>query len=174
MTKRLAYSSPFGYRMTERSGFMTKLLVASIFFVALTAITSARIGESEAQLTTRYGKSIGDVPTQAFGTVRGFLSQRYLVGVAFVNGVSDMEMFSKADQSELTPQELEDFMKFHGEGIGWRPFLADQIGWKRWHRQDGAMVALYDVNRHFLYVCSQKFFAAQGKKLEAKEPKKGP
>ena len=150
---------------------MKKLLVASIFFAALSSIALARIGETEAQLTARYGKSIGDIPTQAFGTVRGYLSQRYVVGVAFVNGVSDMEMFSKADQSELSAQELEGFMKFHGARVKWDPFVANQPGWKRWHRGDGALVALYDVNRHFLYICSQKFFDAQGKKLEQKERK---
>ena len=101
-----------------------------LFFVlllgALGLITaSARIGENEAQIAARYGKTIGDIPTAAFGKVRGFMQPGYLVGVAFVDGVSDMEMFSKTDQSDITSSEMENHFQSQ-----WRRRMERRGNWQ--------------------------------------------
>ena len=141
------------------------LCAAAIVFVFIMT-ASARIGETEAQVVARYGPSIGDIPTQAFGKVRGFMQVGHVVGVAFVNGVSEMEMFSKNDQSEMTPGEIEKFLKANGPGE-WKVEETGKPNWKRWRRDDAALVALYDITRHFLYINSKKFFEAQRDKLES-------
>lgn len=144
---------------------MKNILCAAVVF-ALIMTASARIGETEAQISARYGESIGDIPTQAFGKVRGFIQPGYVVGVAFVNGVSEMEMFSKNDQSDMTPAEIDKFFKTNGVGE-WKIEQTGKLTWNRWRREDGALVSLYDVSRHFLYINSKKFYDAQRNKLGA-------
>src|ERR1700730_9103406 len=130
---------------------------AAVVFALFITTAAARIGETEAQISARYGKSIGEIPTEAFGKVRGFMQPGYLVGVAFVNGVSDMEMFSKNDQAEMTATEIDNLLKTNGAGA-WKAEETGKPNWKRWRREDGALVALYDTARHSLYINSKKFF----------------
>lgn len=143
---------------------MKNLLCTAVVFATFIMTASGRIGETEEKILARYGKSIGDIPTEAFGKVRGFMQPGYLVGVAFVDGLSDMEMFSKNDQSDMTATEIENFLKANGAGE-WKAEQTGKPNWKRWRREDDALVALYDTARHFLYINSKKFFDAQGKKL---------
>jgi len=46
------------------------------------------------------GQSIGDIPTETFGPVRGFALREYLVGVKFLTA-PPMEMVSRNDQVEI-------------------------------------------------------------------------
>ena len=112
----------------------------------------------------RYGQSIGDIPTETFGPVRGFAPREYLVGVKFLNGTSAMEMVSRNDQAEITPQEIDALLKKHGAGVEWKVDKFEKPDWKRWRTQDGSLVAVYDSKRHFLYVNSKGFYNEQGKR----------
>ena len=141
----------------------------AFLFVALTTIACAAIGENEAAISARYGKSVGDIPTEGFGIMRGFTSARQIVGVKLVNGISEMEMFSKADQSDMSASEIESLLKGNGAGE-WKAEQTGKPKWRRWQREDRAMVALYDTVRHFLYISSRKFYDDQAKKME--EPPK--
>jgi hypothetical protein len=150
--------------MADQIFFAMKTLLCTALVFTFIITASAGIGETEAQVVARYGPSIGDIPTQAFGKVRGFMQVGHVVGVAFVNGVSDMEMFAKNDKSEMTPAEIEKLLKANGAGE-WKVEETGKPNWKRWRREDGAVVALYDTTRHFLYINSKKFFDAQRDKL---------
>ena len=108
---------------------------------------------------------LGDIPTEAFGSVRGFMATGYVVGIAIVDGVSSMEMFSKNNRSEMTPTEIETLLKANGPGE-WISESISKPNWKRWRRVDGTLVGLYDAKRHFLYISSKSFYDAQGAKLE--------
>jgi hypothetical protein len=112
----------------------------------------------------RYGQSIGDIPTETFGPVRGFALREYLVGVKFLNGTSAMEMVSRNDQAEITPQEIDSLLKKHGADVEWKVDKFERPDWKRWRRQDGSLVAVYDSKRHFLYVNSKESYNEQGKR----------
>ena len=144
---------------------MRTSIAMAVWFGLLTTIASARIGETEAEIAARYGTSLGDIPTQAFGKVRAFMSSGYVVGVAFVNGVSNMEMFSKTDQSDMTATQIKDLLKANGTDE-WKAEETGKPNWRRWRREDEALVALYDAGRHFLYVNSKNFYEDQGKKIE--------
>lgn len=146
---------------------MKTLMAAAVLFVIFSSPAHAVIGETESQIAKRYGKTIGDIPTEAFGPCRGFMLPGYVVGVALMNGVSSMEMFSKNDQSEMTPKEIETLFKANGPGE-WKSEPMSQPNWKRWRRDDGALVGLYDAKRHFLYINSKAFYDAQGAKIEKK------
>jgi len=112
----------------------------------------------------RYGQSIGDIPTETFGPVRGFALREYLVGVKFLNGTSAMEMVSRNDQAEIKPQEIDALLKKHGADVEWKVDKFEKPDWKRWRTQDGSLVAVYDSKRHFLYVNSKEFYNEQGKR----------
>ena len=51
---------------------MHKQLATTLTLLVACGAAWARIGETEVQITARYGQSIGDIPTEAFGSVRGF------------------------------------------------------------------------------------------------------
>lgn len=143
-----------------------KTLIGGVILLAVgMTIASARIGETEAQISTRYGASVGDVQTQAFGKVRGFILAGYVVGIAFVNGLSHMEMFSKNDQSEMSAKEIETLLRADDAGE-WKAEGTGKPKWRRWRTPDEALVAVYDARRHFLYINSKEFYEAQGKKIE--------
>lgn len=144
---------------------MKTFVCIAFLFAVLTPIAFARIGEEEAAISARYGKSVGDIPTEGFGIMRGFMSGGYIVGVKLVNGMSEMEMFSKADQSDMSASEIESLLKGNGAG-DWKAEQTGKPRWRRWQREDRAMVALYDTMRHFLYISSRKFYDEQGKKIE--------
>jgi hypothetical protein len=144
---------------------MKEVISACFVFAALAAIACAGIGENEAAISTRYGKSVGDIPTEGFGIMRGFISAGHIVGVKLVDGVSEMEMFSKADQSDMSASEIESLLKGNGAGE-WKAEQTGKPKWRRWQREDRAMVALYDTMRHFLYISSRKFYDEQAKKIE--------
>lgn len=138
-----------------------------VFFVvaALVRIASATIGETDAQIETRYGKPFKDITTETFGVMRGFISPGYVVGVKIIDGVSEMEMFSKMDQSDMSASEIAQLCKANGTGE-WKAEQTGKPNWRRWRREDQGAVALYDTTRHFLYISSGKYFDQQVRKIE--------
>jgi len=149
---------------------MKTMIGVLVGLVALTTIASARIGETEHEISTRYGQSVGDISTEAFGKVRGFKLTNYVVAVKLVDGRSHMEMCSKNDQSDLSASEIEKLLRENGAGEWKAELITGKPGWRRWRREDGALVALYDAGRHFLYINSKQFYEDQGNKIEASEP----
>jgi hypothetical protein len=135
-------------------------------------ITASRclgnVGESEAAIDSRYGKTFGQIPTNTFGIVTGFIAGGYVVGVKFVDGVSEMEMFCKGDQSEMPASEIDRLLKKNSPG-DWKAELTGKPTWRRWRRDDGTMVALYDTARHFLYVNSKNFYEVKGQQMEEQQ-----
>lgn len=142
---------------------MYKGIAVSLVLLVCGRSLLARIGETEAQVMARYGPSIGAIPTETFGPVRGFALQEYLVGVKFLNGTSAMEMVSRNDQAEIRPQEIDALLKKHGAEVEWKVDKFEKPDWKRWRTQDGSLVAVYDSKRHFLYVNSKEFYNEHGK-----------
>jgi len=143
---------------------MYKPIAVSLILLVCSRSLLARIGETEAQIMARYGQSIGDIPTETFGPVRGFALREYLVGVKFLNGTSAMEMVSRNDQVEIKPQEIDALLKKHGADVEWKVDKFEKPDWKRWRTQDGSLVAVSDSKRHFLYVNSKAFYNEQGKR----------
>ena len=143
---------------------MYKPIAVSLILLVCSRSLLARVGETEAQVMARYGQSIGDIPTETFGPVRGFALREYLVGVKFLNGTSAMEMVSRNDQVEIKPQEIDALLKKHGADVEWKVDKFEKPDWKRWRTQDGSLVTVYDSKRHFLYVNSKAFYNEQGKR----------
>jgi hypothetical protein len=144
---------------------------ALLFLVSLSAIPvslEANVGETPAQVENHYGKTIGDIPTSTFGVMSGFVASGYVVGVKFIDGVSEMEMFSKSNQSDMAASEIDKLLKANSDGT-WKAELTGKANWRRWRRDDGSSVALYDAIRHFLYINSIKYYEAKGQQIELQE-----
>lgn len=136
--------------------------------IAPIAMSLGNVGDSETAITERYGKSFGQIPTNTFGVVTGFIAGGYVVGVKFVDGVSEMEMFSKGDQSDMPASEIDRLLKKNSPGE-WKAELTGKPNWRRWRRDDGTAVALYDAVRHFLYINSKNFYEVKGQQIEQQE-----
>jgi hypothetical protein len=143
---------------------MYKGIAVSLVLLVCSRSLLARIGETEAQIKARYCQSIGDIPTETFGPVRGFALREYVVGVKFLNGTSAMEMVSRNDEAEIKPQEIDALLKKHGAEVEWKVDKFEKPDWKRWRTQDGSLVAVYDSKRHFLYVNSKEFYNEHGER----------
>jgi len=141
-------------------------------FLFLSAIFASRcfanVGESEAAIAERYGKSFGQIPTSTFGVVTGFVAGGYVVGVKFVDGTSEMEMFAKGNQADMPASEIDRLLKKNSPGE-WKAELTGKPNWRRWRREDGSAVALYDAVRHFLYINSKAFYEIKGQQVEQQE-----
>jgi hypothetical protein len=152
-------------RYTER---IMKPLLALLLLVPAISRSFANVGESEAAVEDRYGKSFGQIPTNTFGVVHGFVALGYVIGVKFVDGTSEMEMFSKANQADLPASEIDKLLKGNSPGV-WKAELTGKPQWRRWRRDDGSAVALYDATRHFLYINSKNFYEVKGQQIEQQE-----
>ena len=147
---------------------MKKYFSLFVLLVGSMSICRANIGESEAAIGERYGKTFGQIPTSTFGVVNGFVAGGFVVGVKLVDGTSEMEMFAKGDQSELPASEIDRLLKKNSPG-DWKAELTGKPQWRRWRRDDGSAVALYDTIRHFLYINSRNFYEVKGQQLEQQE-----
>jgi len=126
------------------------------------------VGESDTAVNERYGKSFGEIPTNTFGIVNGYIAGGYVVGVKFIDGVSEMEMFSKGNQADMGASEIDRLLKKNSPG-DWKAELTGKPNWRRWRRDDGTVVALYDAARHFLYINSKSFYELKGVQIEQQE-----
>jgi hypothetical protein len=147
---------------------MNKQLLLMLLMTGWTSRCFANVGESEAAVGERYGKSFGQIPTNTFGIVTGYVAGGYVVGVKFVDGTSEMEMFSKGDQADMPASEIDRLLKKNSPG-DWKAELTGKPHWRRWRRDDGSMVALYDAVRHFLYVNSKNFYEVKGQQIEQQD-----
>ena len=145
------------------------ILLAVLLLIAAGVVPCrANLGESEAAIEERYGKSFGQIPTSTFGVVNGFIAGGYVVGVKLVDGTSEMEMFSKGDRSEMPASEIDRLLRKNSPG-DWKAEITGKPHWRRWRRDDGSAVALYDVARHFLYINSKSFYEVKGQQMEQQE-----
>jgi len=144
--------------------FYSPLLLILLFI----APCLANIGETEGQVTDRYGKSFGQIPTNTFGIINGYIAAGYVVGVKLVDGTSEMEMFAKADHAEIPASEISRLLTRNSPGE-WKAELTGKPSWRRWRRDDDTAIALYDTVRHFLYINSKNFYEVKGQQIEQQQ-----
>jgi hypothetical protein len=144
---------------------MKKCFLVVVLVFGSISLGYANVGESEAAIGERYGTSFGQIPTNTFGVVTGFVAGGYVVGVKLIDGTSEMEMFCKADQADMPASEIDRLLKKNSSG-DWKAESTGKAHWRRWRRDDGSAVALYDTVRHFLYVTSKNFYEIKGQQME--------
>jgi hypothetical protein len=88
--------------------------------------------------------------------------------VKFVDGTSEMEMFAKADHADIPASEISRLLNKNSPGE-WKAELTGKPSWRRWRRDDGSAIALYDTVRHFLYINSKNFYEVKGQQIEQQD-----
>jgi hypothetical protein len=147
---------------------MNRCLLFLFLMINYTQSCFANIGDSEPAIGDRYGKTFGQIPTSTFGVMTGFIAGGYVIGVKFVDGISEMEMFCKGDQSDMGASEIDRLLKKNSAG-DWKAEVTGKPQWRRWRRDDGSAVALYDATRHFLYINSKNFYEVKAQQIEQQE-----
>jgi hypothetical protein len=134
----------------------------------------ARIGETETQIVARYGQSLPANATTMLGQpVKVFLTADLRVGVAFIDGKSAAEFFSKVDGTEIPDKEIQVILQSNTAGSHWATSRDGPFGLRGWSLQSGGRIAGY-TNKS-LIICTQEFLAisAADTPREAKEKPKG-
>src|SRR5437762_13731287 len=87
--------------------------------VLIAASAFGRIGETEAEIEARYGKSMGVMSKANEPIQRGYLHAGLRIGVTFIDGKSVSEWFAKDDKSTLTDHEKELLLEANSNGLKW-------------------------------------------------------
>ncbi len=74
----------------------------------------ARIGETEAQIKSRYGK-----PTSSFRLIKAYFYKDFFIMVAFANGKSGMEIYQKRNSAPMSAAEIGSLLDANGGGTKW-------------------------------------------------------
>jgi hypothetical protein len=83
--------------------------------VLCSASAFARIGETEAQIEKRYGKS-----TPSSSSTKGYFYKDLFIIVAFDNGVSGIETYEKRDGTSMSAAEIRRLLDANGDGTNWQ------------------------------------------------------
>ena len=149
-------------------------MLALVIMLVIGRPAFARIGEMEAQIVARYGESLPANATTMLGQpVKVFLTHDLRVGVAFIDGKSAAEFFSKIDGTDIPDSEIQVILQSNTAGSHWAPSRDGPFGSRGWSLQSGGRIAGY--TKKSLIICTQEFLAisAADTARDAKEKLKG-
>jgi hypothetical protein len=78
------------------------------------ATAFARIGETEAQIENRYGRS-----ASSFRSTKGYFYKDFFIIVTFDNGVSGIETYEKRNGTPMSAAEIRKLLEANGGGTKW-------------------------------------------------------
>lgn len=148
-------------------------IIAAALAACLTSSAFARLGDTEAQIEQRYGKS--------FHTVAGELPMKmyrhadFIIGVVYINGRSEAELYRKSDDNtDLSGDEITVLMQANSDGKEWRKTDGAGISHDIWLR-DGASCTHSKFINHGLMIASTVFSKAndEANKHEAEKKLSG-
>jgi hypothetical protein len=87
-------------------------IICGVLCIAATAF--GRIGETEAQISARYGK-----PTQSLHSMKAYFYKDFFIIVAFDHSRSGVEIYQKRNSSPMTAVEIGTLLETNGGGTKW-------------------------------------------------------
>jgi hypothetical protein len=149
----------------------------AIAFFLLVAPAFARIGETEQQIEKRYGKSTLTVSTGNEPLQKVYQSSGLNITVTYLDGVSQREIFTKQDGSELSKNEIAILLEANTAGSKWieDPTATSLAGMQGWKLESGGRTAAFSRDKTRLVITTdlvQKVFN-QRKAEDEKEKLKG-
>lgn len=115
------------------------LALGAAVLLGSTQQASARLGETEAQITALYGKPLEDEKPDKDGVVNNLYHKgNHLILVQLRNGVSIAEAYARMDSSKLAEKEISNFLQASSAGKTWNPQPGSKSAWER---SDGAAQA---------------------------------
>jgi hypothetical protein len=147
--------------MNRRSLVLWSLVLGAWSFAAPAA--PARIGETEAEIAKRYGRSlIGD---DFHGRKMLVYRKRGIqIGVVFFDGKSAAEFYSKVDKSALSEIEIDGLLQANAANGTWNKTAPSVPLWKL---DPTDVTAVYDGRR--LTITSPEFIASEKSNREQRE-----
>lgn len=144
---------------------MQRLISIFAFAFLLSETAQGRIGDTEAEVRTRYGNALAVLPSRAGdpGLTKCYSYQPYLVAVTYAHGRSVREILTKADNSRISGAEIRTVLDANAGSSTWD---AQQLtgpekvttGVQQWRTSDRRpRVAFYDLQTHALFVTTQQF-----------------
>jgi hypothetical protein len=149
----------------------------AIAFFLLVAPAFARIGETEQQIEKRYGKSTLTVSTGNEPLQKVYQSSGLNITVTYLDGLSQREIFTKQDGSELSKNEIAILLEANTAGSKWieDPTATSLAGMQGWKLESGGRTAAFSRDKTRLVITTdlvQKVFN-QCKAEDEKEKLKG-
>ena len=150
-----------------------RLKTILLLFVALTYATPAfaRIGETVEQLDKRYGRPLET--SRDKGETRRYSFRGFTVLVGLDRGISQCEVYRKADNSRMSEPEL--FLLLDAN-VGKSPWRADPDEnfnyYTYWSKDKKTRVAIYTLATHTLLVTSKPYLQRFGHLGTASQPSK--
>jgi hypothetical protein len=144
---------------------MKRLLLTLLLIITLTGPTWARLGETEAQLTARYGAKTGSgrASMPAAPDMLNFKKSGFEITVYLLNGVSAEEVITKSSADAIIDDEIETLLKVNGNGHDW----VEVPGMKAWKRDDDGARAWIGDDRIVLTIASRQLIDANEAAVKA-------
>ncbi len=115
------------------------LALGTALFLGSAQQAPARLGETEAQITSLYGKPLEDEKPDKEGVVSNLYHKgNYLILVQLRNGVSIAEAYARMDSAKLAEKEIFTFLQASNAGKTWNLQPGSKSAWER---SDGAAQA---------------------------------
>jgi hypothetical protein len=142
---------------------MNRLLTRVMAQVGLgPCLAIARLGEPESEVVKICGAGAVDDQNTLHPATRTVFygTERFIVGVGYLNGKSCVVTFSSAKtgangQEEITETELRAILRANAGPTAWEP--PSEGPQRQWRRKDGRALALYDTVGHRLMVTSSEW-----------------
>jgi hypothetical protein len=133
-----------------------------VLTLALGLHARARLGDGVAETTFRYGDPVTSTGKPgALTSTRTFEASGLTITCGYVNGVVEMESYTRADRAFIPP-EIEAFLRTDGRHQNWTP--GTNFGYGTYTRADGATA---DVTETRILISTKKWVAAVAKDAAA-------
>jgi len=134
---------------------MKKLFLSLAVCLGIAGSLRANLGETDAQILSRYGKMLGAPTSMTNRDVTKYFLYKdaYIVTVTLIDGQSQREAYSKKDSHEVPPPmtdaELSSLMEPNSMGSKWTA-MSDNKTNKVWMLDSKEALASYDKTEHIL------------------------
>lgn len=155
-----------------------KTLEVLFAIICLTMSAEARLGDTAAKITERYGE-----PIQIYRDVKGRIghihrSSGWIVLVQYIDGISQSEVYAKGDDAELNESELRSKLSENVSGDKWEEIpksvvtKASGAGWRAWIVRRARRMSAYgpstinDRRFHHAISFGTRFYNEQNQALD--------
>jgi hypothetical protein len=148
----------------------TILTTALLAGLMMTSQTSARVGETLAQINARFGEPKFTSEARPPATLANVYHKAGLmIIIHFRNDISELEVYGKMDKSALTDAEQDALREANSGGKKWTKVAQISLS-PEWKTEDGALRACYVPFEHYIAVMSADF-VTKANEIQAQKEK---
>jgi hypothetical protein len=147
------------------------LVLVVALFVSFSATAFGRIGETGAQCTKRYGKSI---KVQKEDQTVLFMKKGFVVAAHFHDGKVDAIFYQKAEKNildiavEMSDNEVSNFLKANADGREWNEKEVLSLD-QNWITSDGELLAAVYSGQNILAILTREYTERAAAATKAEE-----